>query len=102
MVSGWWPESGPDRAKGNLRPAARVRHFAEGHLGARRSGVELSRWVAVVVLAAAVAGCSAAPGAPAVSPRPYEQTFGPDYPAQPPAGQLTRVDDAAISADGRR
>jgi hypothetical protein len=56
-----------------------------------------ARWVTVVLLAA----CSAAPSEPTVSPKPYEQTFGPDYPAQPPAGQRTRVDDAAISADGR-
>ena len=57
--------------------------------------------MAVVVLAVVAAACSAAPGAKAPSPNPYEQTFGPDYPAQPPAGQRTRVDDAAISVDGR-
>jgi len=57
--------------------------------------------MAVVVLAVVAAACSAGPGAQAPSPKPYEQTFGPDYPAQPPAGQLTRVDDASISADGR-
>ena len=57
--------------------------------------------MAVVVLAVVAAACSAGPGAQSPSPKPYEQTFGPDYPAQPPAGQLTRVDDASISADGR-
>ncbi len=57
--------------------------------------------MAVVVLAVVAAACSAGPGAPPSSPKPYEQTFGPDYPPEPPADQQTRVDDATISADGR-
>ncbi len=40
----------------------------------------------VVVLAAVAAACSAGPGAPSSSPKLYEQTFGPDYPPEPPAG----------------
>jgi hypothetical protein len=49
-----------------------------------------------------VAPASVAPSASAApSPSAYDQTFGPDYPPQPPAGQRTRVDDASISADGR-
>lgn len=64
-------------------------------------GVELPRWSAIAVLALSAAACSSSPGAPAASPKPYEQSFGPDYPPQPPAGQRTRVDDASISADGR-
>jgi hypothetical protein len=44
---------------------------------------------------------SAAPASAAPSASAYEQTFGPDYPPQPPAGQRTRVDGAAISAAGR-
>ena len=49
-----------------------------------------------------VAPASVAPSASAgPSPSAYEQTFGPDYPPQPPTGQRTRVDDASISADGR-
>lgn len=62
---------------------------------------ELSRRMAVVTLAVMAAACSAGPGGPSSSPKPYEQTFGPTYPPEPPAGQRTRVDDATISADGR-
>ncbi len=62
---------------------------------------ELSRLIAVVMLAVVAAACSAGPGAPPSSPKSFEQTFGPDYPPGPPAGQRTRVDDATISADGR-
>jgi len=53
------------------------------------------------MLAVVAAACSAGPGAPPPSPKSYEQTFGPDYAPEPPAGQRTRVDDATISADGR-
>ncbi len=62
---------------------------------------DLSRYMAVVMLAVLATACSAGPGAPPPSPKPYEQTFGPVYPSEPPAGQRTRVDDATISADGR-
>ncbi len=63
----------------------------------------MSRGIVVVMLAVVAAACSTAPGAasPGPSPQPYERTFGPDYPAEPPAGQRTRVDDATISVDGR-
>ena len=62
---------------------------------------ELSRLIAVVMLAVVAAACSAGPGAPPPAAKPYEQAFGPAYPPEPPAGQRTRVDDATISADGR-
>lgn len=58
---------------------------------------ELSRWIAFVVLAVVAAACSAGNGPPP-SPKPYEQTFGPDYPPKAPEGQRTRVDEATISA----
>ncbi len=62
---------------------------------------DLSRLISVVMLAVLAAACSTGPGAPPSSPKPYEQAFGPTYPAEPPPGQRTRVDDATISADGR-
>ena len=61
--------------------------------------VDVTRWTAVVLLAALAGSCSLP--SPVPSPKSYEQTFGPDYPPLPPAGQRTRIDDATISADGR-
>ncbi len=39
---------------------------------------------------------------PDATPKPYEATFGPDYPSVRPSGPFTAVDDAVISADGRQ
>ena len=86
-----------------MRLGARVRHPVDEACGrSMSSGVsELSRWMVVLMLAIVAAACSTGPRAPQPSPKPYEQTFGPGYPAEPPAGRRTRVDDATISGDGR-
>jgi hypothetical protein len=87
-------------ANGNLSGPACVQIVTSGP-GRHIEVFKLSRLIAVVTLAIVASACSAAPGASSSSPKPYERTFGPDYPRQRPAGEGTRVDDASISADGR-
>jgi hypothetical protein len=58
------------------------------------------------VVAVLVAGCVAegprTPDPAAEAQRePFEQTFGPEYPARPPAGEPVRIDTAELSADQR-
>jgi hypothetical protein len=61
----------------------------------------LLRLVGVVTMAVVAAACSAGPEAPSSSPKPYEQSFAPPYPPEPPAGDRARVDEATVDSDGR-
>lgn len=68
-----------------------------------RLPLRLDLRVAAVACALFIAGCSqgtAGLGAGA-SREPSEQSFGPTYPAQPPAGRAVRIDRAALSDDKR-
>ena len=72
----------------------------------------LARAAAVALLAAQLAGCgvnNATTTAPATGPaagaagdrEERTQSFGPEFPAQPPAGRPTRVERASLSPDKR-
>jgi hypothetical protein len=69
--------------------------------GSRRSGIAARLALGVMLLAGCNPAAGPAPGSQAAGREPLEQSFGPDYSVQRPAGSPTRVHRASLSADRR-